>query len=348
MGRFSLSRRFPFLWDRRSSAREESRPLIQKHGNLQKDTFSAPPYIDTDDSSEGKTESSSFSHGERSREPSWMFSSWPTSHLQPCGSTNYLLKYILVTPNLLVGALGLSILGLGLWGLVEKQSLTQERLAGLGTDPMLLLTTFGLALALLCTAGCAGALRENSCLLRAFGTALLAVFTAQVLIGILAYSLQDQIVGVLRAAMLGAIAHYQDDVDLRFITDEMQVGLQCCGADNYRDWETNSYFNCSAPGVLACGVPPSCCVDPLENGSVWNSQCGVGALRLDELSAHRVVFLGGCLGSLYRWVEYHSGLIGTVAVVLLGLQILTLFFTAHLLDRIHWSKISQGHRTHRP
>ncbi|XP_076853527.1 uncharacterized protein tspan10 isoform X2 [Brachyhypopomus gauderio] len=229
MGRFSLSRRFPFLWDRRSSAREESRPLIQKHGNLQKDTFSAPPYIDTDDSSEGKTESSSFSHGERSREPSWMFSSWPTSHLQPCGSTNYLLKYILVTPNLLVGALGLSILGLGLWGLVEKQSLTQERLAGLGTDPMLLLTTFGLALALLCTAGCAGALRENSCLLRAFGTALLAVFTAQVLIGILAYSLQDQIVGVLRAAMLGAIAHYQDDVDLRFITDEMQL-LQLFGS----------------------------------------------------------------------------------------------------------------------
>ncbi len=44
------------------------------------------------------------------------------------------------------------------------------------------------------------------------------------------------------------------------------------------------YFNCSAPGVQACGVPPSCCIDPLENGTVWNTQCGVGAQQLDEFT----------------------------------------------------------------
>uniref|UniRef100_A0AAQ4RKX9 Tetraspanin 10 n=1 Tax=Gasterosteus aculeatus aculeatus TaxID=481459 RepID=A0AAQ4RKX9_GASAC len=115
--------------------------------------------------------------------------------------------------------------------------------------------------------------------------------------------------------------------------------LQCCGADNYRDWELNIYYNCSAPGVLACGVPATCCVDPLENGTVWNSQCGLGAQLLDEFSAQSVIFLGGCLGGISRWIEQHEGLIGTVAIVVVGVQILTLFITSRLLESIRWHNV---------
>uniref|UniRef100_A0A8C2PVE1 Tetraspanin n=1 Tax=Cyprinus carpio TaxID=7962 RepID=A0A8C2PVE1_CYPCA len=110
----------------------------------------------------------------------------------------------------------------------------------------------------------------------------------------------------------------------------LQIFSACCGADTYRDWEINVYFNCSAPGVQACGVPPSCCIDPLENGTVWNTQCGVGAQQLDEFSAQSVIFLGGCLGSIWRWIEQHSGVIVTVVIIVLGVQILTLFITARL------------------
>ena len=90
--------------------------------------------------------------------------------------------------------------------------------------------------------------------------------------------------------------------------------------------------------MLACGVPATCCVDPLENGTVWNSQCGVGAQQLGEFSAQSVIFLGGCLGGISRWVEQHTGVIGVVATVILGVQILTLLITTRLLDSIHWSK----------
>lgn len=98
------------------------------------------------------------------------------------------------------------------------------------------------------------------------------------------------------------------------------------------------YYNCSAPGVLACGVPVTCCVDPLENGTVWNSQCGVGAQKLDEFTAQTVIFLGGCLGGISRWIEQHQGLIGTIGIVVLGVQILTLFITTRLLESIQWHK----------
>uniref|UniRef100_A0A3B4ZAW4 Tetraspanin n=1 Tax=Stegastes partitus TaxID=144197 RepID=A0A3B4ZAW4_9TELE len=252
---------------------------------------------------------------------------------------DYLLKYFLFLCNLLFTVLGLVILGLGMWGLISKESFAQEKIGGLGTDPMLILVTLGLLLTMLCLSGCVGAIRENCCLLKLFSAIVLVLITVQVLFAILAYSMQDQIGGYLRSGMLAAMAGYQDDLDLRFITDEIQSNLQCCGADNYRDWEINIYYNCSAPGVLACGVPATCCVDPLENGTVWNSQCGVGAQLLDEFTAQSVIFLGGCLGGISRWIELHEGLIGIVAVVVVGVQIVALFITTRLLESIHVSKM---------
>uniref|UniRef100_A0A8C2ZR42 Tetraspanin-10 n=1 Tax=Cyclopterus lumpus TaxID=8103 RepID=A0A8C2ZR42_CYCLU len=216
-------------------------------------------------------------------------------------------SYFLIISNLVFTVLGLLVLVLGMWGLISKQSFAQEKIGSIGTDPMLVFLTLGFVLTVLCLSGCVGALRENCTLLKLFSAAVLALITAQVLAAIVAYSLQVQVGGYLRSGMLAAMVRYQDDLDLRFITDEIQSNLQCCGADNYRDWELNIYYNCSAPGVLACGVPATCCVDPLENGTVWNSQCGLGAQLLDEFSAQSVIFLGGCLGGMSRWIEQHEG-----------------------------------------
>ncbi|XP_051573082.1 tetraspanin-10 [Myxocyprinus asiaticus] len=336
MGRFSSFRRFLFFWDRRNSFHNgEKRPLISK-GDVKAGGNSSVLYLGTDDSSGSQTSSSSSNHVGPTKGTSWNIFN---SHGPSSSSwSDYLLKYLLITSNLLFTVLGLVTLVVGLWGLINKESFAQEKISGIGTDPMLLFTFLGFTVALLSLTGCVGALRENLCLLRTFSTAVLLLVVAQILAAIIVYSLQGQIMEYLRSGMLAAMVRYQDDLDLRFITDEIQTGLQCCGADTYRDWEINVYFNCSAPGVQACGVPPSCCVDPLENGTVWNSQCGVGALQLDEFSAQSVIFLGGCLGSISRWIEHHGGVIGTVSIVLLGVQILTLVITARLLQKINWNR----------
>uniref|UniRef100_A0AAY4BFJ0 Tetraspanin-10 n=1 Tax=Denticeps clupeoides TaxID=299321 RepID=A0AAY4BFJ0_9TELE len=227
---------------------------------------------------------------------------------RPTSVRSCLLKNALFISNLFFTVMGLVVLGMGLWGLITKESFAQERIGHIGTDPMLVFVFLGLTLCLLCLMGCVGSLRENSCLLRLFSGAVLILVAAQ------------------------------DDLDMRFITDEIQMNLQCCGADNYRDWEMNLYYNCSAPGVQACGVPASCCIDPLENGTVWNSQCGVGAQQLVEFSAQSVIYLGGCLGGIARWIEQNKQLIGIVGIALLGVQILTLIVTTRLLDNIQWSK----------
>ncbi|XP_061557614.1 tetraspanin-10 [Phycodurus eques] len=252
---------------------------------------------------------------------------------------DYFLKYLLVLSNLTFSVLGLLLLASGMWGLIGKESFAQEKLGSIGTDPMLLLVTLGLLLATLCLTGCVGALRENSFLLKLFSGMLLALIAAQILGAALVYNMRREFANALRSGTLAAMARYQDDLDLRFITDEIQSNLRCCGADSYRDWEINVYYNCSSPGVLACGVPATCCVEPPDNSTVWNSQCGLGARALDEFSAQSVIFLGGCLGNIWRWLEQQERSIGTVALVLLGVQILTALVTTRLQRRIRWHQV---------
>lgn len=153
--------------------------------------------------------------------------------------TDHFLKYFLFLSNLMFTILGLVVLGLGMWGLISKESFAQEKIGSIGTDPMLVLVSLGVVLTTLCLLGSVGALRENSVLLKVFSAVVLVLLGAQVLAAILAYTIQDQIRGSLRSGMLTAMTRYQDDLDLRFIMDEIQINLQCCGADDYRDWEIN-------------------------------------------------------------------------------------------------------------
>ncbi|KAM9472465.1 tetraspanin-10-like isoform 1-T2 [Salvelinus alpinus] len=334
MRRLQSMRRFCFPWLRRETSQTETSPLIPKtdtdrelsgvlQGTDESSTEEQAPEPGPNDGPGNKG---------RTREVE------PKGRGRPFSLRDCLLKYLLFFSNLLFTVLGLVVLALGLWGLINKESFAQEKIGQISTDPMLVFVMLGLVLSTLCLSGCVGALRENCCLLQVFSATVLVLVAAQVLAAIVAYSLQGQIEGYLRSGMLAAMVRYQDDLDLRFITDEIQIGLQCCGADNYRDWEVNMYYNCSAPGVLSCGVPATCCVDPLENGTVWNSQCGVGSQQLDEFSAQSVIFLGGCLGGMSRWIEQHTGLIGAVGIVLLGVQIITLFITTRLMDKIQCSK----------
>lgn len=76
------------------------------------------------------------------------------------------------------------------------------------------------------------------------------------------------------------------------------------------------YFNCSAPGVQACSVPASCCLDPWQNGTVTNAQCAFGVLRLGDMAAGAVVHLGGCMAQLSAWLRGQAGSIVAGAAVL--------------------------------
>ncbi|KAG6936887.1 tetraspanin 10, partial [Chelydra serpentina] len=127
----------------------------------------------------------------------------------------------------------------GIWGLLDKESLVSERIAHLGSDPMLFFVVVGVAVSTVSLAGCMGALYENTCLLKFFTGGVITFVLLEILGGLVLYSLRHQVKGSLQNTMLVAVLRYQDDPDLRFIMDEIQMGLQCCGVESYQDWKMN-------------------------------------------------------------------------------------------------------------
>ncbi|XP_074176428.1 tetraspanin-10 isoform X2 [Rhinolophus sinicus] len=85
-------------------------------------------------------------------------------------------------------------------------------------------------------------------------------------------------------------------------------------------WGFFRYFNCSSPGIQACSLPASCCIDPREDGASINDQCGSGALGLDEDAAQRVVHLEGCGTPLREWLRRNMRAVGGLAIAVVVVQ----------------------------
>ncbi|XP_015264084.1 PREDICTED: tetraspanin-10 [Gekko japonicus] len=248
------------------------------------------------------------------------------------------VKYLNFFWNMVFFMAGLFILAIGIWGLFHKESLASERITYLGSDPMLFFVLAGLVASTMSLLGCMGALFENTRLLKLLNGGIIIFVIMEVLGAIILFSLRHQIKASLRDSLMVAVLRYQDDADLQFIMNEIQSGLQCCGVESYQDWMTNLYFNCSSPGVQACGVPSSCCLDPLENGTILNSQCGFGTLGLEEVVAQSIIYLGGCVPQLSRWLDNHAGAISSYFVFLIVTEVGSLLLASKLLADIAFAR----------
>ncbi|XP_020390960.2 tetraspanin-10 [Rhincodon typus] len=254
---------------------------------------------------------------------------------------NGCIKYLMVLSNFILTVLGYLILGIGIWGLIDKESLDLNKINTLSTDPMLAFVVVGLIVGFFSCSGCLGALRENQYLLKFFTAGILMFVTAEIIGGIVVYAQRDRIERFLKNGMTLCVKRYQDDPDVRFIINEIQQGLKCCGVESYHDWQLNLYFNCSSPGVHACGAPASCCINPQENGTVMNSQCGFGTLHMEEVTAQNYIYLHGCMSHLTNWLNSNIGSIAAFGVILMVIQLLGLIFAMKILSdieliKVHW------------
>uniref|UniRef100_A0A8C5S8V0 Tetraspanin 10 n=1 Tax=Laticauda laticaudata TaxID=8630 RepID=A0A8C5S8V0_LATLA len=161
-----------------------------------------------------------------------------SSHL-PLDSFSHCAKCLTFTWNTIFSIIGLFILAIGIWGLSEKESLESERITYLGSDPMLFFVLVGLVATSISLLGCIGALFESIFLLKLFTGGIMLSLVLEVLSGIVVFSLRQHIKSSLQNFLMVAMLQYQDDLDLQFIMDEIQAGLQCCGVKSYLDWKAN-------------------------------------------------------------------------------------------------------------
>ncbi|XP_065729961.1 tetraspanin-17 [Phocoena phocoena] len=246
-------------------------------------------------------------------------------------------KYFLFGFNIVFWVLGALFLAIGLWAWGEKGVLSNiSALTDLGgLDPVWLFVVVGGIMSVLGFAGCIGALRENTFLLKFFSVFLGLIFFLELATGILAFVFKDWIRDQLNLFINNNVKAYRDDIDLQNLIDFAQEYWSCCGARGPNDWNLNIYFNCTDvnPSRERCGVPFSCCVrDPVED--VLNTQCGYDVRLKLELEQQGFIHTKGCVGQFEKWLQDNLIIVAGIFVGIALLQIFGICLAQNLVSDI--------------
>ncbi|XP_029416080.1 tetraspanin-5 isoform X4 [Nannospalax galili] len=204
-------------------------------------------------------------------------------------------------------------------------------------------------------AGCIGALRENTFLLKFFSVFLGIIFFLELTAGVLAFVFKDWIKDQLYFFINNNIRAYRDDIDLQNLIDFTQEYWQCCGAFGADDWNLNIYFNCTDSNASRerCGVPFSCCTkDPAED--VINTQCGYDARQKPEVDQQIVIYTKGCVPQFEKWLQDNLTIVAGIFIGIALLQCLwstprsSPFPPLALLSQPCDNPLRTTTRTHRP
>ncbi|XP_020792115.1 tetraspanin-5a [Boleophthalmus pectinirostris] len=247
------------------------------------------------------------------------------------------IKYFIFGFNILFWLLGMALVGIGLWAWSEKGVLSNiSSITDLGgLDPVWLFMVVGGVMFILGFAGCIGALRENTFLLKFFSVFLGIIFFLELTTGVLAFVFKDWIKDQLNLFINNNIRAYRDDIDLQNLIDFTQEYWECCGAFGADDWNLNIYFNCTDgnPSRERCGVPFSCCTkDPAED--VINTQCGYDIRAKPDSEQKDYINVKGCVPQFEKWLQENLTLVAGIFIGVALLQIFGICLAQNLVSDI--------------
>ncbi|XP_046993330.1 tetraspanin-33-like [Schistocerca americana] len=240
------------------------------------------------------------------------------------------VKYMIFLLNFVFWLFGGLLIGVGLYAFVDKWQATGlikvETIYDVVLNISLVMVIAGGVIFIVSFAGCVGALRENTCLLKFYSLCLLVFFLLEMAIAIMGFVFPHTMQSVLEESFTDKIIHtYREDADLQNLIDFAQQEFKCCGlsSEGYMDWSKNEYFNCSSPSVERCGVPFSCCMNATDISSgLINIMCGYGVQELSVAEASKKVWTSGCIEIVRSWAERN---LYTIAGIALGIALSQLF-----------------------
>ena len=240
------------------------------------------------------------------------------------------VKYALFLINVFFWLIGIIILGIGIYVMVEQREVYSQ-LSDLTSNAAFVFLFVGGLIFITTFTGCIGALRENSCLLCLYAVIIGIMLLLEIACGVISVLYRENVQENVESKLKDAIVYYRDPAkqDLQLMIDTTQMELRCCGVNSYEDWQANIYFNCSSPGVEACAVPFSCCKDDPNN-----RQCGYGAGKMADSDREKAIHTRGCLTTALAWFRDNLMLIGIISFVVIFLQIISICMAMKLRGQV--------------
>ncbi|GJQ76057.1 hypothetical protein Trydic_g18108 [Trypoxylus dichotomus] len=263
---------------------------------------------------------------------------------------NSCVKYLIFLLNFIFWLMGGLLIGIGLYAFMDKWKITGwvklDTVYDVILNVSLVLMIMGGVVFIVSFAGCVGALRENTCLLKFYSLCLLIFFLLEMGIAIVGFVFPHTMQSVLEENFTDKIIHtYRDDPDLQNFIDFAQQEFRCCGlsSEGYMDWSKNEYFNCTSPSVEHCGVPFSCCINATDIASgLVNIMCGYKVQTLSVAEAGKKVWTSGCIEIVRSWAERNLYTIAGIALGVALSQLFVIYLAKTLESQIELQKARYG------
>ncbi|XP_034478848.1 tetraspanin-33-like [Drosophila innubila] len=257
------------------------------------------------------------------------------------------VKYMIFMLNLIFWLFGGLLLGIGIYAFMDKWNdangwVKLENIYDVVLNISLVMIIAGIVIFVVSFAGCLGALRENTHLLKFYSRCLLIFFLMEMVIAIICFVFPQNMNSFVEYQFTDKIIHsYRDDPDLQNFIDFAQKEFQCCGLSTagYQDWAKNEYFNCSSPSVEKCGVPYSCCINATDISSgLVNIMCGYEVQEHSVAAASKLIWTSGCIEIVRVWAERNLYTIAGIALGIALIQLLVIYLAKTLEGQIELQK----------
>jgi len=270
------------------------------------------------------------------------------------GCLNKLVKYTLFATNLLIFILGLVVLGLGIWVVVDQPSFfdilddatkvcdgdpeceeNMKSSISLYASASYILIVISALIVIIAFFGCCGAYKENKCMLGTYFTIILALFIAMVVGAVLGYS--GDLEKTIKFPLEEALKKYDDAPGdnqakgaLKTVWNEVQEELKCCGINNVTDWTRNpEQFNFDSP----INKPEGCCRKD-RNGNALDSNGIKECRESDESAPGNNYYFEGCYTAMKNQVKDNQNILVGVAIGVVVLMFLNMLFSFALCTMV--------------
>ncbi|KAH9498605.1 cd63 antigen [Bulinus truncatus] len=217
------------------------------------------------------------------------------------------VKYLLFLFNLIFVIAGIGLIAAGAYVKVKLDQYYDF----FGSDyvgPGILLIIVGVIIFILAFFGCCGAIKENYCLTMTFAVFLGIIFVLEIAAGIAGFVLRDDIEKEIGTVLKNSVVNYRNVSGIGKAWDTLQSDFQCCGANNYTDWNT-TFENNTLPRSCCEGSPLSC-------------------------STLEKFYNAPCVPAFESWLKDKVAIIGGVGIGLAFVQVVGILFACCLARAI--------------
>nr|XP_006823921.1 PREDICTED: CD151 antigen-like [Saccoglossus kowalevskii] len=248
------------------------------------------------------------------------------------------LKFLIFFFNFIFLIAGCAVLGVGVWIYIESTSIKAIMGSSLLLNSAYTLMVAGAIAILMAALGCCGAWKENKCLLMTYFIALMIIFFAELVGGIMAYAYRNDAKFTVKKSMQSTLKEAYGLEGNKGVTDtwdDTQRKFECCGVegnttDAYQLWLVSDWY-VEQVGDPKEKVPSSCCKRN-DDGDVINLQeCQQLEPDFDNPDQ---VNTEGCFDSVYEFILDNSLVIGGVGVGIAFIQIFGMVFALCLFRQL--------------